>query len=357
MTVTTFSIIKKLLVFILIFTVLHFAKEFLIPLAIGGLLATLFYPLCLWMEKKKIPRIVATSLCLLALLLTITGIFILIGWQISELTKDIELIKQKIVDTTARIQQYVFDNLDISAEKQVEIFYEQRPSVSGIIANITGSISSIFTGFILILAYVFLLLYYRNHIKQFFLKLSPPEQKQEMAQVVYGTTLVSQQYLVGLTKMIICLWIMYSIGFTIVGVKNPLFFAFICGLLEIVPFIGNITGTTLTVLVSAVHGASIGMLGGIVITYATVQFIQGWVLEPIIVGPQVKINPFATIVALVIGSLVWGIAGIFLAIPLIAMIKIVCDNIDSFKPFGFLIGEIGTKKSEPGFVKKLKKLV
>ncbi|HXU26955.1 MAG TPA: AI-2E family transporter, partial [Bacteroidia bacterium] len=195
---------------------------------------------------------------------------------------------------------------------------------------------------------------YRDHIKNFFLKFSNPNQQNEMTQVVYGAARISQQYLVGLTKMIICLWIMYGIGFSLIGVKNALFFAFLCGLLEIVPFIGNLTGTTLTILVAAVQGGSLPMLVSIGGTYALIQFIQGWVLEPLILGPQVKINPLFTIIALVVGELVWGIAGIFLAIPLLAMFKIVCDHIEPLKPYGFLIGEVESKTDELGFIRKLK---
>jgi predicted PurR-regulated permease PerM len=88
-----------------------------------------------------------------------------------------------------------------------------------------------------------------------------------------------------------------------------------------------------------------------------VQFIQGWILEPLILGPQVKINSLFTIIALVLGELLWGIPGIILAIPLTAMLKIVCDHIESLKPYGFLIGEIETTKNEIVFVEKIKKLI
>jgi len=202
--------------------------------------------------------------------------------------------------------------------------------------------ASVFLNFFLTLVYIFGLLYYRGHIKKFLLMLAIPSNRIEMEKVIYRVAKVSQQYLLGLSKMIVCLWIMYSIGFSILGVKNAFFFAILCGLLEIVPFIGNITGTTITVLVSAVQGASLPILFGIVVTYGIVQFIQGWVLEPLIVGSQVKINPLFTIIALVIGELIWGIAGIFLAIPLMAMFKIVCDHVESLKPYGFLIGKIET---------------
>ena len=175
-----------------------------------------------------------------------------------------------------------------------------------------------------------------------------------MEQIIQSATNVSQQYLLGLSKMIVCLWIMYGIGFSIIGVKNALFFAILCGLLEIVPFVGNITGTTLTLLVSALHDTEFSVLIGIVITYAIVQFIQGWVLEPLILGPQVKINPLFTILALVIGELLWGISGIILAIPMTAIIKILCDHIEPLKPYGFLIGEIETKKKNGGLIRKIK---
>lgn len=153
--------------------------------------------------------------------------------------------------------------------------------------------------------------------------------------------------------MIVCLWIMYGIGFSIIGVENALFFAILCGLLEIVPFVGNITGTTLTVLVTAMHGAEFSTLVGIVITYILVQFIQGWVLEPLILGPQVKINPLFTVLALIVGELLWGISGIILAIPLTAILKIICDHIEPLKPYGFLIGEIETDHKKYSFFRKL----
>jgi predicted PurR-regulated permease PerM len=145
------------------------------------------------------------------------------------------------------------------------------------------------------------------------------------------------------------------IGFSIVGVKNAIFFAILCGLLEIVPYIGNIIGTSITILVSAVSGADVGVLLSIAATYGFVQLFQGWVLSPLIVGPQVKINSLFTIIALVAGGLIWGVAGIFLAIPILAMLKIICDHFEPLKPYGFLIGETEKEKAKPGFAKKVEK--
>ncbi len=149
--------------------------------------------------------------------------------------------------------------------------------------------------------------------------------------------------------MIVCLWIMYGIGFSIVGVKHAIFFAILCGLLEIVPFVGNLLGNLLTLLMAISQGGGTNMIIGILVTYAVVQFIQSYILEPLVVGAEVNINPLFTILVLVAGELIWGIPGMVLSIPLLGMAKIVFDNVESLKPFGELIGE---EQKKPGKLKK-----
>jgi predicted PurR-regulated permease PerM len=354
MTLSATTVIKRLLLLFLVIAGMYFARAFLIPLAIGMVLATLFLPVCHWLERHRVPRSLAVALCMLVILIFISGIFTLIGWQVSSLTNDFALIKDKSVSAIDSLQQYIYTNLGISAEEQSEILKDEKPSVSAMARIIAGSLSSVITGVVFMLVYVFLFLYYRVHIKQFILLLTPADQREQTEHLIHKATRVSQQYLVGLAKMIFCLWIMYGIGFSLLGVKNAIFYAILCGLLEIVPFIGNITGTTITVVAAAVQGSSYPILGGIVATYIVVQLIQGWILEPLILGPQVRINPLFTIIALIVGELIWGIPGIILAIPLIAMFKIVCDHIEPLKPYGFLIGEIEMEKDDPGYIKRIK---
>jgi len=348
MTIVSKAVIQPLFLLFLIVAGLYFMQGFLIPLCIAGILATLFLPFCKWMEKKKIPKVLAVSICLLVLLSTIVGVGALLTWQINELTKEFSLLSEKIIEIGSRIQRYIFTNFGITPKKQSEMLGKEELSITGVMQVLVGSLASVITNFILVLAYIFLFLYFRTHIRRFILKLIPPAQQTEIKKMLSSITNVSQQYLLGLTKMIVCLWIMYGIGFSLIGVKNALFFAILCGLLEIVPFIGNLTGTTLTVLVAIVQGASLSLVLSIIGVYMLVQLIQEWILSPIILGTQVKINAFTTIVALVLGELIWGIAGIFLAIPLIGMFKIICDHIESLKPYGFLIGEIETEKKRHG---------
>ena len=342
MTISRIEVIQKLTVLFLIVLGLYFTKEFLMPLFIGGVIATFFLPFCKWMESKKIPRGLATVFCLFSLLLFITGLGALLGGQIAMLSEDFVFIKKLAFETYDSAQQFILHNFGITLKKQGQLLNDQQQNFASIIPILADSLSAIVGNFLLILIYILGLLYYRNHIKNFILQFSKSK-KHELESLLYKVAVVSQQYLLGLSKMIVCLWVMYGVGFSIIGVKNAVFFAVLCGVLEIVPFIGNIVGTTITVLVAIAQGGDSTLIIGIVVIYGTVQLIQGWILEPLIVGSQVKINPLFTIIALILGELLWGIPGIFLAIPLIAMFKIVSDNFESLKPFGFLIGEIETK--------------
>lgn len=354
MTITITSIIKKMLLLFLVFAGLYYAKAFLMPLFIGGILATLFLPFCNWMEKKKIPKGLSVFICLLSLTLLMASIVTLLGWKIYDLLDDFVLIKKVSIETFDNIQIYIYNHLDLTYKEQYQILKNEQPSYANIMQMLLGSLTYFLTNLILILVYFLFLLYYRVHIKIFLLKQTLASQRNEMEQLIDNAANVSQQYPLGISKMILLLWIMYGIGFSVIGVKNALFFAILCGLLEIVPYIGNITGTLITVVVAALHGANMSMLGGIIIIYVVIQMIQGWILEPLILGPQVKINPIFTIFALVLGELLWGISGVVLAIPVTAIFKIMCDHIETLKPYGYLIGEIESEKIEKGLLRRLK---
>ena len=195
---------------------------------------------------------------------------------------------------------------------------------------------------------------YRSHIKKFVLKLVPGDSKGKTDQLVHQAGKVAQRYLSGLAAMIAVLWVMYGIGFSIVGVKSAIFFAVLCGILEIIPFVGNLTGTLVTLPSVLAQGGESRMIIGVLITYALVQFIQTYILEPLIVGEQVNINPLFTILAIVLGELVWGVAGMILAIPLLGMLKIVCDHIPDLQPYGFLVGTEKQKNKKTGVIDKIK---
>jgi predicted PurR-regulated permease PerM len=239
------------------------------------------------------------------------------------------------------VQTFAAESLHIPQEKQKEMLEKQKQSGAGassIVSTFLGGLGGMLTNFLLVLIYLFLFVHYRRHFVDFLLKLVPAQRRNETREVVGNAQEAIQKYFTGMAFMIICLWVMYGIGFSIIGVKNPIFFAMLCGTLEIVPFVGNLAGTAITMLMAIGQGGSMNMIIWIVVVYAVVQFIQSYILEPLVVGKEVKVNPFFTIAGIVAGEVIWGIPGMIMALPTMAIFKIVCDHVESLHPYGFLIG-------------------
>jgi predicted PurR-regulated permease PerM len=352
--------VKILFLFFLAIGALVIAKPFLVPLTFAGLLSMLFLPLCARMERKGWHRGLAAVLCLLLFVAALAGIIALLGWQLSGLAEDISKAKGNITGQLNKLKEYISNTLGVSQQQQQELMKKQQSSAGGgagkAVAAILSGIGGVLANTLLVLVYTFLLLYFRTRIKEFVLKLTPTDERYKAKKIMQDSRQVSQKYLTGMAMMIGCLWVLYGIGFSIVGVKHALFFAMLCGILEIIPFVGNLTGTALTVLMAFTQGGGTSMVLGVVAVYAVVQFVQTYLLEPLVVGSEVNINPLFTIMGLVLGELIWGIPGMILAIPIMGITKIICDNIEPLKPFGFLLGEDKKEKGNSGFLDKIKGL-
>ena len=347
--------VQVLLFLYLVVASLIYAKPFLVPLAFAALLSMLFLPLSAKLESWGVNRALSIVICLLIFLITLTVIGGLLSWQIAGITEDAAQIEQNIDKTVEKVRRFLSNEYGISRQKQKEIVQGgQSPSqTSGFVTGFLSGTGGFITDAILMLVYTFLIMYYKGHLKKFILILVKNNKKEKAADVIADSRKVAAKYLSGMALMIVWLWVMYSIGFSIVGVKNAIFFAVLCGLLEIIPFVGNLTGSLLTLLMVIAQGGAFSMILGVIITYAMVQFIQTYLLEPMVVGAGVNLNPLFTIIGLVLGELVWGIPGMVLAIPLLAITKIVFDNIEELKPYGFLLGE-ERKGNQHSFMDRVK---
>jgi len=321
---------------------LYFASEFLIPVALAAVFSMLFIRFCNWMESKGLKRGLASFICIALFLLVIAVIVLLMSWQLSSLSDSMDEMKNRLIELFNNVRSWVSKTVGISFKQQEKMIKEQGTSGAGSAGSLAMSFASGAFGFLvsamLVTVYMFLFLFYRSHIKNFILKLSNHGDKHLADEIVHKSGNVAQKYLSGLGAMIGILWIMYGIGFSLIGVENAIFFAVLCGILEIIPFVGNLTGTSITVLSVLVQGGDTKMIIWVLVTYFVVQFLQTYILEPLVVGEQVSINPLFTIMSIVVGEMVWGIAGMVLAIPLMGIFKIICDHVPDLQPYGFLIG-------------------
>jgi predicted PurR-regulated permease PerM len=323
--------------------ILYFAKPVLMPLAIAGMFALVFMPACRWLEGKGCHTVVAAIICGLFFAGLVTAIVLFVIWHLQHISTDFSDVRQHFTDYIHEFRKYLHDSFGMDTlKKDSPLPIPVQPNSDGIgkiAASLMGSVVSIAINLLLILVYMIMLLCLRHDIRAFILRMAASQSQGRTEIVITQSAKVVQQYLRGLSIVILCLWIMYSIGFTLVGVHTPVFFAILCGILEIIPFVGNITGSTLTCLMALSQGGGFNMVLGVLITYMLIQAIQFYIISPLVMQTQVSIHPLFTIVVLFAGDLLWGISGMILAIPALGIVKIVCDHIDYLQPFGLLLGK------------------
>jgi predicted PurR-regulated permease PerM len=339
----TKAIINVQLFILLSAAILYFAKPVLMPLAIAGMFALVFMPVCRWLESKGCHTIVAALICGLLFTLLVAAIIGFLIWHVQHIAADFSDIRQHFTDYIHGFRKYLHDRFGMDTlKKDSPLPIPLQPNSDGIgriAASLMGTVISVAIDLLLILVYMVMLLCLRHDIRAFILRTSGLESKGRTEIVIIQSAKVVQQYLLGLSIVIICLWIMYSVGFTLVGVHNAIFFAILCGILEIIPFVGNITGSTLTCLMALSQGGGFNMVLGVLVTYMLIQAIQFYIISPLVMQTQVSIHPLFTIVILFAGDLIWGIAGMILAIPALGIVKIICDHIDYLQPLGRLLGK------------------
>lgn len=327
---------------------LYVARSLIITILLGGLLAMLFRGMSHRLEARGRSRWLTALIAVGIFLLGLSLILSALVWQLSVFSENLTEIRERLSAQFSALRDWVQETAGISPAKQEELVEEGASAASsegGGLAVFALSALGALLDLVLVIVYMYLLLYFRSRIKEFILWVTPDQHRTKTKKMMHDATLVSQQYLGGLMAMIAVLWVLFGIGFSIIGVQGALFFAILCGLMEIIPFVGNFLGTTLTVLAVVAQGGGTGMILGVIAVYIIVQGLQTYILEPLIVGRQVRINPLFIIIVLVAGELLWGVGGMILAIPLLGIIKIICDHIPSLRPYGYLIGSENRNKN------------
>ena len=308
---------------------LYVAKAVFMPLALAGMLSIVFTPVCRRLEGLKMPVVLAAIVCGLVFTCIVGAVGLLVGWHVGKITSDLNDIRQHFGDFLDKLHAWG-SRWGLSMPKDGSGLLD--PATVG---RVTTTLVGVLIDLVLLLVYMIMLLTMRMHIRTFFLKLGRPGTNALLDRSVG----VVRLYLYGMLIIIGCLWIMYGVAFSVIGVKYALFFAILCGVLELIPFVGNITGNTLTCIMAFTQGGGTTMVAEIIGAYLLIQGIQFYVISPLVMRHQVNIHPLFSIVVLIAGDLLWGIPGMILAIPALGIAKILLDQSSDFKAFGFLLGK------------------
>lgn len=342
-----------LLAVILTSIVLYFARPIFMPLALAGILALVFMRPSGWFERRGAPRLVTAILSGVVFAGLVAGVVLLVNWYIHRFAMDLPQLEKKVTDALIGARQFLKSQwgLRVPGGKSGKPLIDMA-TAGKMTTSVLGVVIAVLIHLILILVYMIMLLTMRSHIHAFFLKLVREPNKPRIELVMRRSVKVAQEYIYGMMIIIFYLWICYSVAFSIIGVRYAVFFAILCGTLEIIPFVGNITGSTLTCIMALSQGGGVHMVIAIVGSYCVIQFTQFYIVSPLVMRAQVNLSPLFTIVCLIAGELLWGIPGMILAIPCLAIFKIACDEVEFLHAFGFLLGRSG----KPGKGLRLKAL-
>lgn len=322
------------------------ASSLLIPLTTAVILSLLMLPLSNKMEKGFMNRPAASLVNTFILLLVSVGFFALVSYQVKSVVDQWPQIKETMKPKVEQLRSFVLEHTPVE-----ESDLEQSETSSSIpfmssegnrgqqAAGFFGQALSFFGNYLITFIYIFFLLNYRHRFKEFLLKLFSDKRKNEVKEVINKSASVTQHYLVGKLLLIAFLAVLYAIGLGISGVSNFILISIIAAVLSLIPYIGNIIGFFIALTFGYLMSGETGVLIGIIITFSIAQFVESYILEPYVVGDQVDLHPFFVILAVIIGESVWGVAGMILSIPVLAILNVVLINVKPLHPFGFLFSK------------------
>lgn len=322
---------------------LYTLQGLLIPLVFAILFAVLLFPLAQRLETWRVPRVLAVLICLILTLAIITGILYAVSMQISSFAEVLPELIKRGNEYLNQIQTYADEQLNIDRKRQiaeVRKYLNQLLAEGGTILTTTLlATTSTLTDVFLVLLFIFFFLLYRDFFRSFFYKAFHNTRRSKIDAVLQGIYTVVKDYLAGLVLVILIIGTLMSVGLLILGIDYAFFFGFFGAVLVLIPYFGISLGSLLPAAYALVTEDNPLKALGVIGLFLFVQTIEGNFITPYIVGSKVSINPLAAIIVLILWENVWGLAGLVLALPMTAIVKVVFDAVDSLKPYGFLIGE------------------
>jgi predicted PurR-regulated permease PerM len=332
---------------VLLIVVLYFGRPFLIPVFFASLLAMLMAPVCRKLEAWGLNRALSTLGCILILVLVLAIVGLVVSTQFSTFADNISQIQSKGKEFLNQAQTYIEEQIGMSPQQQEKVVKEQaqqsNQSGESIASKILKGITATLTGIVLTLVITFLMIYNKEQFETFFLRLYGDEDTQKVKTVVNQITQVSQKYLTGRAMSVLIIASLYSIGLLLVGIKNAVLLGGIAALLTVIPYVGTVIGGMFPVLMGLLtEGVQTALYAALVVIF--IQAMDNYFIEPNVVGGEVNLNALWSILSILAGGIIWGVAGMIVFLPLFGIIKIVCDHVQPLKPFGYLLGEPGGQK-------------
>jgi len=328
-------------------------KDIIAPLLMAFFLSIMLLPVMRFLRKKKVPEVAAIVLSILLLVVLVAGLVWFFSAQVSRLLSDFPTIRQNITAHLNSLSAWISSKTNYSTARQVQLINEQSEKLmnyaGGMLSGAASSITSLFIFMALLPIYIFLMLFYKNLLLRFVFLWFPADTHEKVEDVMRETEVIIKSYLIGLLIQISYITILLGGILFFIGIKHAILIGVIFAILNLIPYIGALIGNIIGVLLTLTSSQEVWPIFAVLGTIAFVQFLDNNILMPRIVGSKVKINALATIVGVLVAGALAGVSGMFLSLPVIAVLKIVFDRTNNLRQWGVLFGDERPKKSPMSF--------
>ena len=338
-----FQATVKLLLAGLIIAFLILAQNILIPVTIAVFFTFLLMPVSRKLEHWRFPKALAILISIIMAFALVAVLLYFFIDQVMSFVNDWPVLQKTFDAKWESLQQFISETFNISRIEQkawITTKIKENASSGGVLVlGLFSATTSFLASFALIPIYVFFLTLYQDKFKEFIRLVTKDDKNEHVLLIVKKVSVVSQKYVMGIFLDVIILSVLNSTGFLIIGLPHAILFGVLASMLNIIPYIGVLIGSILPILMALLTKDSMSYAIAAGAICIVVQFLDNNFITPYVVGSSVSINPLTATIVLIASSLIWGIPGMVLCLPLTGMAKVVCDHIDSLKPYGFLLGE------------------
>lgn len=334
---------SSLLTLTLILVLIYVTQSVLLPVIFSTLISISLYPLARLFERMQLGKAISAILAIIIAIVVILGLSWFIIYESIFIGKNASAISNKVLLLLENGQKWVETTFAVGRAEIMEKLREQTSKTianAGSMLSITfGSIGNILASAALVPLLSFFMLYYRDFFREFFFKAFKSSPQHKVNEVLNKIYYVVQSYLVGLIKVMGIVAVLNTIGLMVLGIDYAWFFGSLASLLMLLPYIGITIGSILPALFALAVKDNAWYAVGIIIWFQVVQFLEGNIITPNIIGSKVSINPLMAVISILLSGMLFGLAGLIIALPLIATLKVIFDANQNMKAIGFLIGE------------------
>lgn len=331
-----------LLGLIALFAILYIAKSIIVPFIFAVIIAIVLHPVVNFFVRRKINRIVAISITMFLIFLILAGVGMLLFSQASRFGDAWPVLVEKFTTSVNQSIAWVSGYFDINPLKIQEWVTKTKGEILNMSSRLVGqTLVGIGNGLVILFllpVYIFLLLYYHPLILDFIHKIFGKDNRGRVSEIITQIKTVIQRYLIGLIIEFVIVAVLNSVGLLILGIDYAILLGVMGAALNVIPYIGGIIGVAIFAVVALVTKSPVYVIY-VLVLYSVIQFVDNNYIVPKIVSSKVKINALFSVIIVIAGNALWGISGMFLSIPLLAIAKLIFDHIDPLKPWGFLLGD------------------